>query len=255
MRFHVALFFTLALTSGCDFDKSALQSTGFQDSGVADSLPDASREDAPNDSGADVSNSDSQQDSIVSDASQTDADLTDSGQTDSLQQDTGVDPCQTSPPCNDHGICPSGTCMCYTGYDPATNCSSCAFGYASYPSCTVTVPTITNLNVDCSSTGGCKSGNTYPVTWDFTNATTFSASLTWESGSMSSLGKLQTTTGSPIALGAPYPLPTTTTNTVTQHTINWIMDGAGEKYVRISITVTGPGVSPLPAYKSVHVLY
>jgi len=237
MRFCATLFFTLVLTSGCKFDKSALQYTGFQDSGVADSLPDASRDAAPKDSGADVSNSDSQQDTIASDTNQADAE-----QSDALQQDTGVDPCQTSPPCNDHGTCPSGTCLCDTGYTGA--------------SCDATVaPTITNLNVDCTSTGGCKSGNTYPVTWDFTNATTFSASLAWVSGTMTSLGTLQTTTGSPITLGSPYQLPTTTTNTVTPHTINWIMDGTGEKQVNISITVTGPGGSPPPANKSVHVLY
>jgi len=249
MRFWAALFFTLVLTSGCKFDESALKSTDFQDSGATDSLPDASRDDAPKDSGADVSNSDSQQDSIESDSSQTDAE-----QSDALQQDTGVDPCQTSPPCNDHGTCPAGTCSCDSGF-AGSACDTCAFAYEDYPSCTVVDPTITNLNVDCSSTSGCKSGNTYPVTWDFTNATAFSASLAWESGTMTSLGKLWTTTGSPITQGAPYPLPTTTTNTVTQHTINWVMDGAGEKYVRISITVTGPGTSPPPAYKSVHILY
>jgi len=254
MRFCAALFFTLVLTSGCNFDLSALSPPASQDSGVTDSLPDASRDDAPNDSGADVGNTDSQQDGIVSDTSQADAGQSDTSQTDVLQLDAGVDPCQTTPPCNDHGTCPAGTCSCNTGYIGAS-CDTCAFAYTGYPSCTVVTPTITNLNVDCSSTGGCKSGNTYPVTWDFTNATTFSASLAWESGTMTSLGKLQTTTGSPITQGAPYPLPTTTTNTVTPHTINWLMDGAGEKYVRISITVSGPGVSPPPAYKSVHILY
>ncbi|MDD5305914.1 MAG: hypothetical protein PHU25_01200 [Deltaproteobacteria bacterium] len=39
--------------------------------------------------------------------------------------------------CGDYGDCtePFGSCSCDTGYDPATNCTSCAAGYTGYPTC------------------------------------------------------------------------------------------------------------------------
>jgi len=130
--------------------------------------------------------------------------------------------------CSGHGSCqyPGGNCSCNTGYTGAT-CNACAFGYGPlYPTCNP-VPTISGLAIDCSSTGGyCYSAGTYPVSWNFTNATSFNTQLQLVSGSATDAGSVSPASGSLSG---------------SSKTISWTLGDPAPAVGRLTVTVSGPG--------------
>lgn len=138
-----------------------------------------------------------------------------------------TDPC-AGITCSNHGTCGAGICSCSTGYTGGT-CNTCAAGYQGYPTCVPIpppAPTISGLAIDCSSTGGeCGGGLTYPVSWSFTNATSFTTSMTKVSGCTSTNGVLSPSSG---------------TLTGSNTTINYTLGDCGPSTVSITVTVTGP---------------
>ena len=185
----------------------------------------------------------------ANDGGQTDKYLLDVLHSDTHPPDTfkpDIDLCKEVS-CN-YGKCNTadGKCQCNVGYS-GQYCGQCAFAYIGYPSCVVIQPTMTYPNVGCDQ--DCASGTTYTVSWQFTDATTFSAQLIGVS-----VGSLETTSHAPITLGIPYPLPVTTTATPTWHTINWIMGGPPPADLTVKIIIYGPTGLKAEASKQVHVI-
>jgi hypothetical protein len=122
-----------------------------------------------------------------------------------------------------------GVCTCATGYNQSTNCGSCATGYQGYPACVVIppAPTISGLAYNCSgglAPGICVSGgNPYPVTFNSTNATSFTVSVTKVSGT----GTAGSASGGTIS-GSPT-------------TFQYYTGSDGCQVDRITVTVTGSG--------------
>jgi hypothetical protein len=100
--------------------------------------------------------------------------------------------------CNGHGSCNSGTglCDCNDHYDPASYCTTCLGNWDVATDCTTCLsgyggpncdpePTISDLEIDCSDTFDmCLSdGNSYPVTFSVTDATSCTANAVVTSGS------------------------------------------------------------------------
>ncbi len=133
-----------------------------------------------------------------------------------------------------HGTCDpkTGKCMCDTGF-AGIGCDKCAYAYGPYPTCTALLPTVA-IKINCNSP--CNKFGTTTVDIKFTNAITFRTQLDCVSG---------TCMGNPPVKGTVTPssgnLPTTTTNTITKHTIQWTFGGSGSTDLRIRVFVTGPG--------------
>lgn len=155
----------------------------------------------------------------------------------------------TNPPdqtCNGHGTCqePDATCSCSGNWDPATDCGTCLIGWDIATDCTTCAsgyggancdpkPTISDLDIDCSADGGwCYSSpsglKTYPVSFNSTNATSWSATVEKTSGGAGTAGTLNPTSGT--ITGNPTVFDYTTGNTAMTD-------------IRITVTVTGPGGS------------
>ena len=141
------------------------------------------------------------------------------------------DPCDPDP-CNGHATsCDVNgssdfTCNCDTNYDGAT-CDTCAVGYEDYPACTVIpAPVISGLAIDCSvHLGFCSTGWTYPVSWNFTDATSFDTALELISGS-TTLGFVDPASG---ALS------------VSPKTVDYTLGNQSPSTVRLTVTVYGSG--------------
>jgi hypothetical protein len=91
------------------------------------------------------------------------------------------------------------------------------------------VPTISGLAINCSGgslPGWCALGDTYPVSWNFTNATSFTTSLVKISGCTPTNGILSPTGGGLSG---------------NSHTTNYTLGNCGPSTVRITVTVTGLG--------------
>ena len=163
----------------------------------------------------DVGHPDSTQDS----QNQYDAIREDVIQSDTLPQDAS-NPCVPNP-CRNGGTCSvvsgNANCICQSPFDGPT-CNTCAYAYVGYPTCQPVPPTITILNVACGA--GCTVNSSHVVTWNFTDATSYTAELMWESGNTGPLGTLQNTSGAQILPGTAYPLPVTTTGTQTPYSIS-----------------------------------
>ena len=120
--------------------------------------------------------------------------------------------------CNGHGSCaePEGVCECADGWRGEL--------------CEIPppVPTITDLAIDCSvHSDYCITGQTYPVNWNFTNATSFETRLTHINGpGGQNMGTLSPASGS---------LPENS------QTISYTLGGPSPATIRITVTVYGLG--------------
>jgi len=140
--------------------------------------------------------------------------------------------------CSGHGTCkPSdGSCQCNTHWDSATSCATCTGNWDPAQDCNVClsgyggancdpVPTISGLGIDLSSTGGgCIVGFTYPVSFNSTNSTSWSATV--QDTGCGSAGTLSPTSGSIV--GSPT-------------LFNYITGVCAIANIHLTVQTTGPG--------------
>ncbi len=233
---------TAITASGCVFNGSgiAINDSVFADSGCGENCNNDQEVDSTS---IDVSKTDFVKpvDSLKPDGQTLDAKIIDDILPDTLLPDT-LTPDTLKPDTRNlctgiecsHGTCDpkTGKCMCDTGF-AGIGCDKCPYAYGPYPTCTALLPTVT-IKINCNSP--CNKFSTTKVNINFTNALTFRTQLDCVSG---------TCMGNPPAKGTVTPpsgnLPTTTTNTLTKHTINWTFGSSGPTDLRIRVFVTGPG--------------